>query len=95
LTYKSDFKEYRIGLKKGDRYLRKVISINTKLFAPKSIRALVGKKSPFLAKVQNVIIYFLSISFVRSKYLISLSLSRKESFTKQRLLLDLYLYGRG
>jgi hypothetical protein len=71
-----------MGLKKGDRCLRKVVSINTKLFAPESIRALVGKKSLFLAKVQDIVIYSPPISFVKSKYLISLSLLRKESFTR-------------
>jgi hypothetical protein len=92
LTCKGDFNEYKIGLKKGNRYLRKVVSINAKLFAPESIRALVGKESSFFAKVQDVVIYSPSISLVRSKYLISLSLPRKESFTRWCLLLDPFPY---
>jgi hypothetical protein len=56
--------------------------MKAKLFAPKSIRALVWKKSLFLVKVYRSIIYSPPIRIVRSKYLISLSLPRKEFFTR-------------
>jgi hypothetical protein len=60
--------------------------MKAKLFASELIRALVWKKSLFLVKVYRSIICSPPIRVVRSKYLISLSLSRKESFTRRCLL---------